>query len=265
MLMSTGSVLPDTAFEWAREHVANVPLVSISGGTDILGCFLLGNPNLPVFAGEMQSKSLGLDVRALGAKPTADGGPAIGELVCASPFPSRPIGLHGDDEGARFHATYFAQNPGLWTHGDRFEWTTRGTGRIHGRSDGVMNVRGIRIGPAEIYEALADVGEIADAMAVEQRAPGEPGGSRLVLLVVLARDEALDHALETRVSEVLAARCSRAHVPSVIAQVKELPVTHNGKRAERAARDAVNGDAVENLDALRNPGCVEAIRAAMEA
>src|SRR6185437_11507182 len=124
--------------------VGRVAVESISGGTDILGCFLLGHPNQPTYAGELTSKSLGLDVRALGATEKEP----VGELVCMNPFPSRPLGLFGDASGARFHDTYFAQNAGCWTHGDRFEWTARGTGRIHGRSDGIMNIRGVRIGPA---------------------------------------------------------------------------------------------------------------------
>ena len=258
-VLSTGSILPDTAFEWIRDHVARVPVQSISGGTDIIGCFLLGHPALPVYAGELQSRSLGLDVRAMGATEAAP----IGELVCANPFPSRPLGLYGDASGERFHATYFSQNPGYWTHGDRFEWTARGTGRIHGRSDGVMNIRGIRIGPAELYAALADVDEVAEAMAVEQRDASEPGGTRLVLVVVMRDGVALDKPLVARIGDTIAARCSRAHVPSVVLQVSELPVTHNGKRAERAARDAVNGDPIGNLEALRNPGCLDEIRRAL--
>ncbi len=260
-VLSTGSILPDTAFEWIRDHVANVPVQSISGGTDILGCFLLGHPALSVYAGELQSKSLGLDVRPLGATPSEP----IGELVCANPFPSRPIGLYGDASGEKFHATYFAQNPGYWTHGDRFEWTARGTGRIHGRSDGVMNIRGIRIGPAEIYAALADVEEVVEAMAVEQREPSEPGGTRLVILAVLREGRRLDAPLLAKIRDTLATRCSRAHVPGLVLRATELPVTHNGKRAERAARDAVNGDPVGNLEALRNPQCIDAIREALAA
>ena len=259
-LMSTGSILPDTAFEWVHDHVAPVAVQSISGGTDIIGCFLLGHPALPVYAGELQSKSLGLDVRALGGTSATDG---IGELVCANPFPSRPLGLYGDATGERFNATYFAQNKGYWTHGDRFEWTARGTGRIHGRSDGVMNIRGIRIGPAEIYAALADIEEIAESMAIEQRDAGEPGGSRLVLLVVLRDGKRLDAVLVARIRDVLASRCSRAHVPGLVLEAFDLPVTHNGKRAERAARDALNGDPVANIEALRNPECIEAIRSAL--
>src|SRR5207244_926428 len=133
-LQSTGSVLKDALFEWVHDEVKAVPIQSISGGTDILGCFFLGHPWLPVFAGELQAPSLGLDVRSLGQVD----GRRFGELVCANPFPSRPIGIYGDDSGQRFHETYFAQNPGFWTHGDLLEITPRDTARIHGRADGIM-------------------------------------------------------------------------------------------------------------------------------
>ncbi len=260
-IQSTGSVLRDALFEWVASDVKALPVQSISGGTDILGCFLLGNPNLPVYAGEIQSKSLGLDVRALAADHGgAMGECTLGELVCANPFPSRPIGIYGDASGDRFHATYFAQNPGYWTHGDLLEATPRGTFRIHGRTDGVLNVRGVRIGPAEIYGALEAIDAIAECMAVEQRAPLEPGGSRLVLLVVLRKGVSLDKGLILRIRRELSERCSPAHVPAVVAQVAELPVTHNGKRAERAARDALNGEIVANLDSLKNPNCLDALR-----
>jgi len=258
-MFSTGAVLPDTAFDWIKSDVAAVPMQSISGGTDIIGCFLLGHPNLPVYAGELQSKSLAMDVRAHGASAAAP----IGELVCANPFPSRPLGFHGDPDGQRFHDAYFAQNEGLWTHGDRFEWTARGTGRIHGRSDGVMNVRGVRIGPAEIYSALAAVDGLKESMAVEYRAADQGADGRILLLVVLDKGRTLDAALASTIRETVAARCSLAHVPDTILQVTDVPQTHNGKRAERAARDAANGQPVANLQALKNPACLDEIRSGL--
>jgi len=252
-VQSTGSVLKDALFRWVVDAVKAVPVQSISGGTDIMGCFLLGHPWLPVYAGELQSKSLGLDVAAIGDATT-------GELVCRNAFPSRPIGLYGDRSGARLHESYFAQNPGVWTHGDLVEWTPRGTARIHGRTDGVLNVRGVRIGPAEIYAALEPIDAIADAMALEQRAPEEPDGSRLVLAVVLRAGRSLDRDLRAQIRRTLAERGSAAHVPEVIVDVPELVKTHNGKKAERAARDALNGDPVKNLDALANPEALDALR-----
>ena len=257
-VQSTGSVLSDRLYDWVAENVGSLPLQSISGGTDILGCFVLGNPLLPVHRGEAQSVSLGLDVRSL--RPPDAPAEAVGELVCCNPFPSRPLGLHADPDGARFHAAYFAQNEGLWTHGDFVVLTRHGGARILGRSDGVMNIRGIRIGPAEIYAILLDVPEVRLAMAVEQIAPEEPGGTRLVLLRVLRDGVVLDRPLTLRIKKEISRRASMVHVPALVVAVDDLPATHNGKMSERAARDAVNGRQPANLQALRNPGCLEALR-----
>lgn len=259
VIMSTGSILHDHQYDWVKENVGPVPLQSISGGTDIIGCFVLGNPNLPVFRGEMQCRSLGMDVEAhreAGPGPP----PAVGELVCRSPFPSRPLGFYGDPGGERFHAAYFKQNPGVWTHGDLIEFGPEGRARIHGRSDGVLNVRGVRLGPGEIYRILQDMPEIRECLAVEQQVLDPPLGSRLVLLVVLRPGESLDGPLRRRIRGELATHGSPAHVPEVILAVSELPVTHSGKRSERAARDAVNGAPAINAAALRNPGSLEEIR-----
>jgi acetoacetyl-CoA synthetase len=263
-ILSTGSVLDDALYPWVKERVKDLPLQSISGGTDILGCFVLGNPNLPVDAGESQCLSLGMDVRMLGAEP-ADGSAVsstdrlpIGELVCANPFPSRPIGFLSDPDRSRYHEAYFSQNPGYWTHGDLITITDRGTARIHGRSDGVLNIRGNRVGPAEIYRVLQDFPEIGDALAIEQKAPRE-AGSRLVLLVMMKNGAALDRPLQLRIKKELSTRASAAHIPAVIAQVAALPMTHNRKRSERAARDVLNGRAPANRASLANPECLDEI------
>jgi len=256
-VLSTGSVLHDGQYDWVMESVKHVPLQSISGGTDIIGCFVLGNPNLPVYRGEIQCRSLALDVQA---QPGATENARVGELVCRNPFPSRPLGLHGDAGGAGFHAAYFSQNPGVWTHGDFIEFTAEGTARIHGRSDGVLNIRGIRVGPAEIYRLLRSIPEIREAIAVEQAAAMEFGGSRMVLLLMLREGTILDSALTLRIKKELGRRGSPAHVPDVIAQVRALPLTHSGKLSASAVRDAINGRKVDNLEALRNPDCLDAIR-----
>jgi acetoacetyl-CoA synthetase len=264
-IMSTGAVLFDAQFDWVRDHVKPLPLQSISGGTDILGCFVLGNPNLPVYAGEAQCKGLALDVQAWeqGARTTG-----IGELVCANPFPSRPLGFFGDLDGAGFHAAYFARNAGVWTHGDLIEFSPEGTARLHGRSDGILNVRGIKVAPAEIYLVLNDIRDIREAMVVEQRSSDAPAGhahaersdQRIVLLLVLQDGVTLTGPLVARVRRDLARRASPAHVPDRIIAVDELPVTHNGKPSEAAARNAVNGLPAGNVAALRNPKCLDAIR-----
>ncbi|QOZ46247.1 acetoacetate--CoA ligase [Bradyrhizobium sp. CCBAU 53340] len=257
-VLSTGSILYPRQYDWVRDEVNGaVSLQSISGGTDIIGCFVLGNPNLPIHRGEIQCRSLGLDVRSL--PPPDDPEAGIGELVCANPFPSRPLGFHGDADGTRFHAAYFAQNPGFWTHGDLIEATPQGGWRLHGRSDGVLNVRGIRIGTAEIYRILDSIEEIREAMAVEQQAEEEAGGSRMILLVVLREGLVLDDMLAKHIRSELVRCGSPAFAPARIAQVAALPLTFSGKRSEAAARDAVNGRPVRNRDALQNPECLKTI------
>ncbi|MEA2442385.1 MAG: acetoacetyl-CoA synthetase [Thermoleophilaceae bacterium] len=245
-VLSTGSILHDWQYDWVAEHVGPLPLQSISGGTDIIGCFVLGSPNLPVRPGWLQCRSLGMDVQALD-----------GELVCRNPFPSRPLHLLGDD-GTRFHETYFARNPGVWTHGDLIEFDDDGHARMHGRSDGVMNVHGLRIGPAEIYRALREVPEVHEAMAVERN-------DRMVLLVVLRDRAELDGRLSVRIRREIARATSPLHVPELVVQVDELPTTHSGKRSERAAHDVLNGVAGTNTAALANPGSLAAIEQAVEA
>ena len=181
VVMSTGAILRDSQFDWVIENVADVPIHSISGGTDIVGCFVLGSPLVPVYRGECQCRSLGLDVRALDADPVT----GIGELICANPFPSRPLGLYGDPDGTRFHDAYFAQHDGVWTHGDLIEITDHGSARMHGRSDSVLNVGGVRIGPAEIYAIVNALPGVQESIVVEQQVTDRLESSRLVLLVVM--------------------------------------------------------------------------------
>ena len=258
-ILSTGSILYPEQYDWAYEHLAPVPLQSISGGTDILGCFVLGNPNLPVWRGESQCISLALDVRAMG--PQGPQRPGGGELVCCAPFPSRPVGFYDDAGGARFHRAYFAENDGLWTHGDFVELTERGTARVLGRSDGVLNIQGVRIGPAEIYQALQSVPEVLHALAVDQEDPREVGGRRLVLLVVLSAGASMDRPLMHRIKRTIRDATSRFHIPRIVVPVAALPTTASGKHSERAASDALNGRPVRNRSALRNPESLDALLA----
>jgi acetoacetyl-CoA synthetase len=257
-VLSTGSVLRDWQFDWVAEEVGPVKLQSISGGTDIIGCFVLGHPELPISRGAIQCRSLGLDVQALPTEETPTDSP-VGELICRNPFPSRPLGFVGDD-GSRFHEAYFSQSEGVWTHGDLIEFDEDGFARIHGRSDGVLNIQGVRIGPAEIYQALHAVPEVVEAMAVEQR---NGNSSRLVLLVVLRDGVSLDGPLTLRIRRAITAHATPLHVPRLIAAVPELPVTHSGKRSERAGRDAVEGRSAANRRALANPESLEAIAGAV--
>ncbi len=260
-VLSTGSILHDWQYDWVSEHVGAVPVQSISGGTDIVGCFVLGNPNLPVHRGWIQCRSLGLDVQALsdsGHEP----GTGLGELVCRNPFPSRPLGFVGDD-GTRFHDAYFGVNPGVWTHGDVIELDADGQARIHGRSDGVLHIHGVRIGPSEIYRALRDVPEVSEAVAVEQQSHEALGGTWVVLLVVLREGCVLDGRLTVDIRRAIVSHAAPTHVPELVVQVGELPATHSGKRSERAVRDVVNGLPAGNSKSLANPGCLDEVRRAV--
>lgn len=256
-IASTGSVLHESHYDWVRDHVGRLPIQSISGGTDIIGYFVLGNPVLPVWAGESQCVNLGLDVRAIlpDGSFCEPGDGQIGELVCANPFVSRPIGFLNDPDGRRYHDAYYAENDGYWTHGDFLRFTENGGAQILGRSDAVMNIRGIRIGPAEIYNAIESIPEILTPMAVAQDL--EDGGARVVQLVVLQKGVVLDRMLTLKIKREIATRTSKVHVPGVIVAVDERPTTHNGKLSERAARDAVNGCQSPNRQALRNPGVLD--------
>ncbi|WP_395665765.1 AMP-binding protein [Methylocella sp.] len=259
-LMAAGSVLYAAQQDWASVNVKPLPIRSVYGSTDVAACFVLPCPNLPVHAAECQARSLGVDVRAV--RQGELGLPApIGEAACVNPFPSRPLGFLNDPDGTRFHETYFARNPGAWTQGDFIEFTPQGGARLHGRCDGVLNIRGVRIGPVEIYEAVKCAPEVAACLAVAQAWPEAPGGTRLVLLVALSDGAVLGEALTRRIKTAIRRRASAVHVPDVIAQVPELPATHNGKLSERAATDAVNGREAANRDALRNPPCLAAIAA----
>ena len=248
-IQSTGSILFDSQYDWVFEHVKPLAIQSISGGTDIIGCFVLGHPFAPLYRGESQGVSLAMDVRS-----------DNGELVCGRAFPSRPVGFFNDPDGLRRHAAYFAQRPGLWTHGDFIELTPEGSARILGRSDGILNIRGTRIGPAEIYHILQDVPEVLAALAVSQNWPSEPGGVRLVLFVVLHGGAVLDRPLVFRLKRLLKDRASPVHVPAVVAQVADLPTTQSGKRSERAAQDTLDGRPLRNREALRNPECLDVLR-----
>ncbi|MFT3924991.1 MAG: acetoacetate--CoA ligase [Myxococcales bacterium] len=256
-VLSTGSILYPEQFDFVQQAFGDLPLQSISGGTDILGCFVLGNPVLPVYRGESQCVSLGHDVRARDGAENLRAG--TGELVCVRPFPSRPVGLYGDPEGTRFHDAYFSQHEDVWTHGDLIALTERGSARILGRSDGVLNIRGIRIGPAEIYGIVGRIPEVAEAMAVDQDAPNVAGGKKLVLLLVLKPGVVLDRPLTFRIKRELKEKASPVHVPDVVVQVQALPQTHNGKRSERAVQDLLSGRRPRNLTAIKNPEALHAL------
>jgi acetoacetyl-CoA synthetase len=249
-VLSTGSPLNAEQFDWVYDAVSpDVHLASISGGTDLLGCFAGGAPTLPVRRGELQCRALGMAVEAWNEQ----GEPVVGErgeLVCTKPFPSMPVGFWGDDTGERYRAAYFAQHPGVWTHGDFIEVRPEGGVVIHGRSDTTLNPGGIRIGTAEIYRAIESMPEIADSIVVGRPVDGDV---EVVLCLKLAEDVTLDDALTTRVKRTIRDATTPRHVPAHVFAVTDVPYTISGKKVEKAVRDTITGTAVHNRDALANP------------
>ncbi|HEX9258166.1 MAG TPA: acetoacetate--CoA ligase [Acidimicrobiales bacterium] len=249
-MCSTGSPLAAEGFRYVYDAVKpEVHLASISGGTDICGCFVGGDPTRPVWAGEIQGPALGMAVDVY----DDDGAPlpqGKGELVCTNPFPSIPLRFWGDDDGQRFQAAYFDRFPGVWAHGDFATWTEHGGMVIHGRSDATLNAAGVRIGTAEIYRQVEQLPEVAEALAVAQEWEGD---TRIVLFVRPAAGHSLTPELADRIRTVLRTNCSPRHVPARIAEVTDIPRTRSGKITELAVADVVNGRDVRNTEALANP------------
>jgi len=255
-ILSTGSPLPAESFQWAYDNVAKVRLSSITGGTDIIGCFALGNPTLPVYAGEIQSPGLGMAV-AFYDDDGSELSRGKGELVCTRPFPSMPIGFLNDPDGSRYRAAYFDRFPGVWHHGDYGEFTPHDGVIIHGRSDAVLNRAGVRIGTAEIYRQVETIDEVLECIAIGR----EVGADLEILLFVrLKAGAALDDALQSRIKHAIRTGTSPRHVPDAIIAVPDIPRTRSGKLVELAVRDIVNGRAVKNVGALANPEALEHFR-----
>ncbi|QIB50427.1 acetoacetate--CoA ligase [Pseudomonas sp. OIL-1] len=256
-LLSTGSPLAPEGFEYVyREIKADLCLSSISGGTDIVSCFALGNPVLPVWPGELQCAGLGMAVEVWDEQGKRVYGEK-GQLVCTRPFPSMPVGFWRDEHGSRFHKAYFARFPGVWAHGDYAEETPNGGLIIHGRSDAVLNPGGVRIGTAEIYRQVEKVDEVLESIAVGQHWQGD---ERIVLAVRLRDGVMLDAALEQRIRRVIRANATPRHVPARIFAVADIPRTVSGKIVEVAVRETIHGRPVKNTDALANPEALEYFR-----
>ncbi len=247
---STGSPLVDEQFDWIYEHIgSDLQLSSISGGTDIISCFMLGNPTLPVYAGEIQCRGLGMDVRAL-----SDTGDSVvgekGELVCCTPFPSRPIYFWNDADHAKFRGSYFEHYEGIWRHGDFVEITERGGVIVYGRSDATLNPGGVRIGTAEIYRIVEGMDEVVDSIVVGKEVDGDV---EVCLFVVLADGVSLSDELVSRMKTLIAEGATKRHVPKHTKQVSGIPHTISGKKVELAVANMIHGRAVKNRDALANP------------
>jgi acetoacetyl-CoA synthetase len=256
-LLSTGSPLGPEQYDFVAGAIGpDLQLASISGGTDIVSCFALGNPLLPVWRGELQCRGLGMRVEVWD-----DGGQPLtgekGELVCTAPFPSMPVGFWNDSGGARYRAAYFERFPGVWHHGDYALLTARGGLVILGRSDAVLNPGGVRIGTAEIYRQVEQLPEVLESVVVGQ----EKGNDVRVVLFVRLRDGlVLNEALAERIRRQIRAHTTPRHVPARILQVPEVPRTISGKVVELAVREAIHGRPVKNADALANPSALEHFR-----
>ncbi len=249
-MTSTGSPLVPEGFDYVYQHIkADICLSSISGGTDIIGCFASGNPIGPVWRGELQARCLAMAVEAYGD----DGRPVRGqkgELVCERPFPSMPVGFWDDPDGARYRAAYFEKYPNIWWHGDFIELTEHDGMVIYGRSDATLNPGGVRIGTAEIYRQVENLDEVEESIVVGQDWQGDV---RVVLFVRLCEGLALDDDLVGRIKAAIRAGCTPRHVPARVLQVADIPRTKSGKIVELAVRDVIHGRAVKNVEALANP------------
>ncbi|MGM0480599.1 MAG: acetoacetate--CoA ligase [Pseudomonadota bacterium] len=256
-ILTTGSVLLPENFDYVyRDIKKDVCLSSISGGTDILSCFALGCPILPVYRGELQCRGLGLAVNVY----NDDGEPVSeekGELVCENSFPCMPLGFWQDEDGQRYYDAYFARFDNTWAHGDFAELTAHDGVIIYGRSDAVLNPGGVRIGTAEIYRQVEKVDEVLESIAIGQQHQGD---ERVVLFVKLRDDVSLDDELRQKISKTVRANATPRHVPAVILQVADIPRTISGKIVELAVRNVVHNEPVKNTDALANPEALDEFR-----
>ncbi len=253
-ILSTGSPLSDESFEYVyKKWKKKVMLSSISGGTDIISCFMLGNPMLPVYRGEIQCRGLGMDVDCLDENSNSVR-EKQGELVCKSPFPSMPVYFWNDPDGQKYHNAYFADYPGIWRHGDYLQISPHGGVTMFGRSDATLNPGGVRIGTAEIYRVVENMEEIADSVVVGQYYEDD---ERVILFVKMNKGFELDEDLIKKIKNYIRTSCSPRHVPALILTTPDVPYTINGKKVEVAVKKMIHGQEVKNRDALANPECLE--------
>lgn len=258
MILSTGSPLVPEGFDYVYHHIKkDVCLASISGGTDIVSCFALGNPIAPVWRGELQTRGLGMNVNVFDERghPLPPG--QKGELVCLNPFPCQPLNFWNDPDNQKYHQAYFAKFPGIWHHGDFVELTEHQGLVIYGRSDAVLNPGGIRIGTAEIYRQVEQIPEVLESIAVGQNWENDV---RVILFVKLKPNITLDDALIARIKKQIKSNTTPRHVPAKIIQIADIPRTKSGKIAEIAVRDTIHGKTIQNGEALTNPEVLEAYK-----
>ena len=257
-ILSTGSPLMAEGFDYVYQSIkSDVCLSSISGGSDIISCFVLGSPILPVYRGEIQCPGLAMavDVYDAAANPLLTG---KGELVCTAPFPSMPTGFWQDPEQKKYHAAYFAKFPGIWCHGDYVSWTSHQGMIIYGRSDATLNPGGIRIGTAEIYRQVEQLDEIKESLVIGQQIKGD---CKIILFVILQNKLHLSEPLKSKVKQQIKNHTSPHHVPGTIIQVTDIPRTKSGKIMEITVRNIINGDLVENINSLANPESLQQFKA----
>ncbi len=254
-IASTGSPLSSEGFNYVYESIKpDVALHSISGGTDIVSCFVLGNPWQSVHSGEIVGPGLGMAVEVWDEEGLPSPPGSKGDLVCTQPFPCMPLQFWDDADGSRYTAAYFATYPEVWHHGDFAEWRETGGYVIHGRSDATLNPGGVRIGTAEIYREISKIPCVQESLAIGQQWEGD---TRIVLFVVLQPGCVLDVELVQQINDQIRSGATPRHVPSKILQVRDLPRTRSGKLAELAVRAIIHGDPVRNKHALENPECLD--------
>ena len=253
-VLSTGSPLVPESFDYVYEKVKDdLCLSSIAGGTDIISCFVLGNPILPVWRGEIQCRGLGMRVEVFDERGKAVRGEK-GELVCTAPFPSMPVAFWNDPSGEKYRAAYFERFPGVWCHGDYVQLTEHGGMIIFGRSDAILNPGGVRIGTAEIYRQAEQVDEVVESLVIGQQWQGD---QRVVLFVKLRDGLTLDERLINTIKQQIRRNTTPRHVPAKVIQVTDIPRTKSGKIVEIAVRNIVHGEPVKNKEALANPEALD--------
>ena len=249
-IFSTGSPLVEESFDYVYNQIKKeIQLASISGGTDIISCFAGGNPTLPVYRGELQSITLGMDVAAYNPEGNAIQNEK-GELVCRKAFPSMPIHFWNDPNGEKYHQAYFNVLPGIWYHGDYIEINDHGGVQIFGRSDATLNPGGVRIGTAEIYRVVDTFDEVEDSLVVGQKWEDD---ERVILFIKLNKKRIFTENLTKQIKQSIRNNCSPRHVPAIVLETKDIPYTINGKKVEIAVKKIIHGDKVSNKDALANP------------